>query len=192
MSAAPIPVRSLFAFGGARSGKSLYAQRLVEASGLAPTLIATAQAHDVEMAARIARHAAERGPGWRVIEEPIALADALAREAAPGTIVLVDCATLWLSNLMLREADLASETTRLMDAIARLAGPAVFVSNETGCGIVPANALARAFRDAQGRLNQALAQACDAVVELRAGLPLQLKPLAAPNLRFGSAAPSAS
>ncbi|WP_395667268.1 bifunctional adenosylcobinamide kinase/adenosylcobinamide-phosphate guanylyltransferase [Methylocella sp.] len=178
------PVRSLFVFGGARSGKSGYAQRLAEGCGLAPVLIATAEAHDDEMRARIARHAAARAAFWRLVEEPLALAQALEREASPGAVVLVDCATLWLSNLMLREEDPEAATAGLRAAIARLSGPAIFVSNEVGCGLVPGTALGRAFRDAQGRLNQSLAEACDAAVELRAGLPLQLKPAAAPRLRF--------
>ena len=184
MSSGPPLVRSLFVLGGARSGKSRYAQRLAEGCGLSPVLIATAEAHDDEMRARVARHAAERGPAWRLVEEPLALAEALDREAAAGSIVLVDCATLWLSNLMLRGDSAEAAAARLAEAIARLRGPAIFVSNEVGCGIVPATTLGRAFRDAQGRLNQTLAQACDAVVELRAGLPLQLKPAPLPDLRF--------
>jgi adenosylcobinamide kinase/adenosylcobinamide-phosphate guanylyltransferase len=176
--------KTLLVLGGARSGKSRYAQKLAETSGAAPVLIATAQAHDAEMTARIARHAAERGPDWTLVEEPRALAAALAREARPGRIVVVDCATLWLSNLLLQEADLAAATGDLAKTVARLGGPAIFVSNEVGLGIVPENALARAFRDAQGWLNQALAQACDAVVLMTTGLPLQIKPAEAPKIRF--------
>ncbi len=184
MRRADPPTRSLLVLGGARSGKSRYAQRLAEGSGARPVLIATAQAHDAEMKARIARHAAERGPGWAVVEEPVALAAALDREARRGRIIVVDCATLWLSNLLLREADLAAATDELAQSVARLMGPAIFVSNEVGAGVVPENALARAFRDAQGALNQALAKACDAVVLVSAGLALQLKPAAQPTFRF--------
>jgi adenosylcobinamide kinase/adenosylcobinamide-phosphate guanylyltransferase len=178
------PARSLLVLGGARSGKSRYAQELAESWGASPVLIATAQAHDAEMTARIARHAAARGPGWTLVEEPRALAATLDREARAGRIVVVDCLTLWLSNLLLSKADLAAATDELARSVARLAGPAIFVSNEVGLGIVPENALARAFRDAQGQLNQALANACDAVVLVSAGLPLQLKPAKQPIFRF--------
>ncbi len=176
--------KSLLVLGGARSGKSRFAQRLAETSGARPVLIATAEAHDAEMQARIARHAAERGPDWSLVEEPHALAAALAREARAGRIIVVDCATIWLSNLMLREADLAEASAELAGVAARLAGPAIFVSNEVGGGIVPENALARRFRDAQGFLNQALAQACEAVVLMNAGIATQLKPGEAPEFRF--------
>jgi adenosylcobinamide kinase/adenosylcobinamide-phosphate guanylyltransferase len=176
--------KTLLVLGGARSGKSRYAQKLAETSGLRPALIATAQAHDAEMTARIARHAAERGPDWSLVEEPVALAAALAREARPGRIVVVDCATLWLSNLLLQDADLAQATAKLAGGVARLAGPVIFVSNEVGLGIVPENALARAFRDAQGSLNQALAAACDAAILMSAGIAVQIKPAAEPKVHF--------
>lgn len=179
-----MPTKSLLVLGGARSGKSQYAQKLAEASGRHPILIATAEAHDAEMAARIGRHAAERGPNWAVVEEPVALAGALRREARADRIVVVDCATLWLSNLLLQQADLAGATRELARGVAQLSGPVIFVSNEVGGGIVPENPLARAFRDAQGRLNQALAEACEAVVLISAGLPLQLKPASEPKLHF--------
>ena len=178
------PVRSLLVLGGARSGKSRYAQRLAETSGRLPVLIATAQAHDDEMAQRIARHAADRGPKWALVEEPAALATALRREAREDSILVVDCATLWLSNLLLRGDDLRAATDELVGVIATLAGPVVFVSNEVGLGIVPENALARGFRDAQGWLNQALAEACDAVVLVSAGLVLRLKPASEPTFKF--------
>jgi adenosylcobinamide kinase / adenosylcobinamide-phosphate guanylyltransferase len=176
--------KTLLVLGGARSGKSAYAQRLAEGSGARPVLIATAQAHDAEMRARIARHAAERGPNWSLVEEPRELAAALAREARAGRIVVVDCLTLWLSNLMLVEADLAQASAELAGAVALLAGPAIFVSNEVGGGIVPENALARRFRDAQGSLNQALARACGAVVLMSAGIAIKIKPGEAPQFRF--------
>jgi adenosylcobinamide kinase / adenosylcobinamide-phosphate guanylyltransferase len=178
------PIGSLLVLGGARSGKSRYAQRLAEACGLRPLLIATAQAHDAEMAERIARHAASRDARWALVEEPVALAGALRREARKDRIVVADCATLWLSNLLLKNDDLAAATQDLAQTVAELAGPVIFVSNEAGCGIVPENALARAFRDAQGLLNQALAEACDAVVLVSAGITLQLKPAPEPNFRF--------
>jgi adenosylcobinamide kinase/adenosylcobinamide-phosphate guanylyltransferase len=168
--------KSLLVLGGARSGKSSYAQKYAEASGLQPVLVATAQACDAEMAARIGRHAAERDARWSLVEEPLALAAALRAEARPDRILVVDCVTLWLSNLFLHELDPTAETEALAAAIASLEGTVIFVSNEVGCGIVPDNALARAFRDAQGALNQALAEACDSVVLMAAGLALRLKP----------------
>jgi adenosylcobinamide kinase/adenosylcobinamide-phosphate guanylyltransferase len=167
---------SLLVLGGARSGKSRYAQRHAEASGCRPVLIATAEACDAEMAARIARHAAERDVRWSVIEEPLDVAATLRREAGPERILVVDCITLWLSNLFLRDRDRAAATAGLVETVATLEGPVIFVSNEVGSGIVPDNALARAFRDAQGSLNQALAEACEAVVLITAGIALRLKP----------------
>lgn len=178
------PIGSLLVLGGARSGKSRYAERLAEASRLHPVLIATAQAHDAEMAGRIARHAASRGARWALVEEPVALAGALRREARKDRIVVVDCATLWLSNLLLKNDDLAAATQKLAQSVTVLSGPVIFVSNEVGGGIVPENTLARAFRDAQGLLNQALAEACDAVVLVNAGLALCLKPSPEPKFRF--------
>jgi adenosylcobinamide kinase / adenosylcobinamide-phosphate guanylyltransferase len=179
------PIGSLLVLGGARSGKSRYAQSLAEASGLHLVLIATAEAKDAEMALRIARHAASRDARWTVVvEEPVALAGALRREARKDRIVVVDCATLWLSNLLLKNDNLAAATQELAQTVAGLAGPVIFVSNEAGCGIVPENALARAFRDAQGLLNQALAEACEAVVLVNAGIALCLKPSPEPKFRF--------
>ena len=147
-------------------------------------MIATAEARDAEMAARIARHAAERGANWGLVEEPFALAAALAREAQPGRIVVVDCLTLWLSNLICADADLEAASAALAALVPKLGGPAIFVSNEVGLGIVPENALARRFRDAQGRLNQAMAGACEAVVVMNAGIATQIKPGETPKFRF--------
>jgi adenosylcobinamide kinase / adenosylcobinamide-phosphate guanylyltransferase len=177
-------IGSLLVLGGARSGKSRYAQNLAEASGLRPLLIATAEAHDAEMGERIARHAASRDTRWTLLEEPVALAGALRREARKDRIVVVDCATLWLSNLLLKNDNLSAATQDLAQTVTGLAGPVIFVSNEAGCGIVPENPLARAFRDAQGLLNQALAEACEAVVSVNAGIALCLKPAREPNFRF--------
>jgi adenosylcobinamide kinase/adenosylcobinamide-phosphate guanylyltransferase len=168
--------RSLLVLGGARSGKSRYAQLSAEASGKSPILIATAAGHDTEMADRIARHRAERGPQWRVIEEAIDVGGTLTRETKHDRIVVVDCLTLWLSNLMLREKDTDAATEALALTLGHLAGPVIFISNEVGMGIVPENDLARRFRDAQGRLNQRLASACESVIFIAAGLPLVLKP----------------
>ncbi|MGI8569246.1 MAG: bifunctional adenosylcobinamide kinase/adenosylcobinamide-phosphate guanylyltransferase [Methylocella sp.] len=178
------PISSLLVLGGARSGKSRYAQRLAEASDRHPVLIAMAEAHDAEMALRIARHAALRDARWVLVEEPAALAEALRREARKDRIVVVDCATLWLSNLLLKNDNLATATHELAQSVAGLSGPVIFVSNEVGAGIVPENALARTFRDAQGLLNQALAETCEAVVLLNAGIALCLKPSPEPKFRF--------
>ena len=161
--------------GGARSGKSAYAERLVLESGLTSVYIATATASDGEMGERIAHHRDRRGPGWRTIEEPLALLAALQREALPGRAILVDCLTLWLSNLMFAECDIEAETMSLCSLLAAPAGPIVLVSNEIGMGLVPDNPLGRRFRDAQGRLNQAVAAAIPSVVFVAAGLPLALK-----------------
>ena len=179
-------ISSLLVFGGARSGKSRYAQEMAENAGLEPWLIATAQAFDGEMVDRIARHRAERGSRWHLLEEPLHLAESLAQAAQPGRIVLVDCLTLWLSNLMLAEIDMEGAGAALASAVPRLRSPVIFVSNEVGTGIVPENALARRFRDAQGRLNQTMAQACEAVLMVQAGLPVQLKPGVRPEFRFGT------
>ena len=176
--------RSLLVLGGARSGKSAYAQKLAEASARAPWLIATAEAGDDEMTARIARHAAGRGPRWRLAEEPLALAGALQATCAENRVVVVDCVTFWLSNLILAGRNAEAEIARLTAALPGLGGPAIFVSNEVGLGVVPDNALARDFRDAQGRANQALAEACAAVVHVTAGLPRLLKPAPRPDIGF--------
>jgi adenosylcobinamide kinase / adenosylcobinamide-phosphate guanylyltransferase len=164
--------------GGARSGKSRYAEALL-AGATAAVYLATAEARDAEMAARIERHracrAGQSATAWQTIEEPLALAARLAEIARPDRPILVDCLTLWLSNLMLAGRDAAAETAALVGAVPSLAGPLVLVANEVGLGIVPDNALARDFRDHAGMLNQAVAAAADRVVFLAAGLPLVLK-----------------
>jgi adenosylcobinamide kinase/adenosylcobinamide-phosphate guanylyltransferase len=178
--------------GGARSGKSRFAQGEAEACGLPVTLIAAAQALDAEMAARIARHRAGRAERWRTVEEPLDLVEALAREAAPGQAVVVDCLTLWLSNLMQAGRDPDRECERLAAALAVLSGEVWLVSNEVGLGLVPDNPLGRAFRDAQGWLNQRLAAFCPRVVLIAAGLPLVLKnerPAPAPLFDLSARAP---
>ena len=166
--------RVTLVLGGARSGKSRYAESIV--MGLPPPWIyvATAEPLDDEMLARIAEHRARRGSDWRSIEAPRDLAGVLSHNPA-GTAVLVDCLTLWLSNLMLAGADVDAETARLDGVLARSATPVVLVSNDVGSGIVPDNALARRFRDAQGRLNQWVAARADRVVLVVAGLPLVVK-----------------
>jgi len=160
--------------GGARSGKSAHAERLARGSGLRLRYIATATVWDDEMADRIARHQQDRGEGWETTEAPVDLAPALAA-AGPDSVTLIDCATLWLTNVMLGGHDLAQATQGLLAALAACSGPVIVVSNEVGWGIVPENALARAFRDEQGRLNQRLAAQAGLVVTVIAGLPLALK-----------------
>ncbi|MEM8787269.1 MAG: bifunctional adenosylcobinamide kinase/adenosylcobinamide-phosphate guanylyltransferase [Pseudomonadota bacterium] len=159
--------------GGARSGKSGHAQALAEAAAPERLYIATAEPGDAEMAARIAAHRAERGPGWRTAEAPLDVTAALA--TAADAAVLVDCLTLWLSNLMAAEQDAPAQTETLLQAVADAAVPVVMVSNEIGLGLVPDTRLGRRFRDAQGRLNQRVAQAAGRVVFVAAGLPLTLK-----------------
>lgn len=177
--------RTVLVTGGARSGKSLHAEGLVRASAREPVYVATCAAFDAEMTARIDRHREQRGPGWITIEEPRDIAAVIAREAGPARAVLVDCLTLWLSNLLFAEADIPAETDRLADALRASAGPVVLVTNEVGSGIVPENALARRFRDEQGRLNRHIAEIADAVVLVAAGLPLVLKPAPAqPEIRL--------
>jgi adenosylcobinamide kinase/adenosylcobinamide-phosphate guanylyltransferase len=175
MSAAASPPICDFVFGGARSGKTALALERAEASGLDPVMVATAEALDAEMGARIAAHRAERGPRWTTIEEARDLAGALDRAAGAGRIVVVDCLTLWLSNLMAADADIDGEIDRLCEALAGLAGPVILVSNEVGLGIVPENALARRFRDHQGRLNRRVAAVAARVTFVAAGLALVMK-----------------
>jgi adenosylcobinamide kinase/adenosylcobinamide-phosphate guanylyltransferase len=168
--------RAILVTGGARSGKSRFAELLAADSGLEKVYVATGAAHDGEMAERIALHRDRRGNCWRTVEEPLDLCGALRRDCAEDRVVLVDCLTLWLSNLMFSEKDIAAESARLCAVLSTLSGPCIFVSNEVGMGIVPENSLSRAFRDAQGRLNQDMAQVCGKVVFVAAGLPILLKP----------------
>lgn len=161
--------------GGARSGKSAFAERLIGEMNLTKVYLATATAGDDEMQARIAHHRRQRGEGWITVEEPLALVDTLTRESTIGRVVLVDCLTLWLSNLMMAERDPEVEAKRLVRFLDVSRYPIVFVSNEVGLGLVPETPIGRAFRDAQGRLNQILAAAVNNVVFVAAGLPLWLK-----------------
>ena len=184
MEATVIAARSLLVLGGARSGKSAYAQRLAEDAAAERLYLATAEAGDADMAARIARHQADRGAGWRTREEPLAIAEALCDEARPGRAILLDCLTLWISNLMFAGRGVEAEIALLTQAISALEGPAVIVSNEVGLGLVPETKLGRDFRDAQGRANREVARACDAVVQVAAGLPTLIKPAPPPALRL--------
>jgi adenosylcobinamide kinase/adenosylcobinamide-phosphate guanylyltransferase len=160
--------------GGARSGKSVRAEARVKAFAGRPVYIATAEALDAEMRERIGRHRARRGSEWLERETPLELAGALG-ETDGGGPRLVDCLTLWLSNLMHAERDWSKETTRLSDALRAQKSPVVLVTNEVGLGIVPDNALARRFRDAAGIMNQMVAAAADEVEFVVAGLPMRVK-----------------
>lgn len=166
---------SLLVIGGARSGKSRYAQARAEATGRPPLFIATAQAFDAEMRDRITRHQADRGPQWETVEAPRDLPRAIAAHDAPGRVLLVDCLTLWVSNLLLAGDDIPAATDALIAALAAVKGQVMLVSNEVGWGIVPDNALARRFRDEAGFVNQRVAAAADEVHLIVAGLPLRLK-----------------
>jgi len=166
---------SLFVLGGARSGKSRYAQNRAEMLGMARTYIATAQAFDNEMRDRIARHQADRETGWDTIEEAIDLPQAISANSASDRVLVVDCLTLWTTNLLLAEHDITAATGKLIDAVCAATGPVILVANEVGQGIVPDNALARRFRDEAGLVNQRVAAAVDEVQLLIAGLPMKLK-----------------
>ena len=162
--------------GGARSGKSRLAQARAEADGQAALVyVATGEARDAEMGERIARHRADRGARWRAVEVPIDLPEVVSRERGPGRVVLVDCLTLWLSNLLLSEHDVPAATARLLDALPVGGGTVLLVSNEVGLGIVPDNALARRFRDEAGRLHQSVAAVADEVLFVAAGLSIRMK-----------------
>jgi adenosylcobinamide kinase / adenosylcobinamide-phosphate guanylyltransferase len=169
----PLPAVTLV-LGGARSGKSVYAERLIAERGRG-LYLATAEALDGEMTERIRLHRARRGDDWETVEEPLDLPGVLAAHAAAARPILVDCLTLWLGNLMGAERDVDNATAALLAVLARPAGPVVLVSNEVGLGIVPATPLGRAFRDHAGRLNQAVAAIAGRVVFVAAGLPFILK-----------------
>lgn len=170
----PLPNLTLI-LGGAASGKSAFAESLVLQGGKErPVYIATAQIFDDEMAQKVARHREMRGAGWQTIEEPLDLASALAK-AQDGRPVLVDCATLWLTNVILGDHDIKAHSAALITALKLRNGPVVVVSNEVGQGIVPDNALSRKFRNAQGQLNQRIGAEANLVIAVMAGLPLVLK-----------------
>jgi len=172
--------------GGARSGKSSLALERAKASGMEVIFIATATAGDAEMADRINRHRAERPAHWALVEESVALADVLLKQASPQHFLLVDCLTLWLSNLLGNEEfdpqQFHTQRTALLQTIPKLPGQIIFVSNEVGLGITPLGEISRRFVDEAGRLHQELASLCDRVTFVAAGLPLTLKPQAAEKM----------
>ncbi len=175
-------------FGGARSGKSAYAEQLATTSGKEVIYVATAHAGDGEMSARIAQHRIRRDPAWKTMEEPISLGALIERESGPERVILIDCLTLWLSNLLFSEnrefpevgevpapACFHEERAQLLAALEQAKGNVILVSNEVGMGIVPQGAVSRWFVDESGRLNQAVAARCQRVAWVAAGLPLYLK-----------------
>jgi adenosylcobinamide kinase/adenosylcobinamide-phosphate guanylyltransferase len=174
--------------GGARSGKSTHAEALAAACGKNVTYVATAQVHDVEMSARIALHRQQRNQQWTTVEEPLALGDVIERCSTPDSVILVDCLTLWLSNLLFSEATdfpeigviaapacFHEQRARFIHALRHAQGDVILVSNEVGAGIVPTGAVSRWFVDEAGRLHQELAALCEQVLLIVAGLPLKLK-----------------
>jgi len=167
--------RAVFVLGGARSGKSAFAESLISGLGLERHYVATGRAWDDEMRARIAQHRADRGDSWRTHEEPIDLVAQLAAIDAEGRAVLVDCLTLWVTNLMMAERDMMSEFTALTKFLLKAQSRLILVSNEVGLGIVPENRMARDFRDHAGRLHQMVAAASAEVYLIAAGLPLKMK-----------------
>ena len=163
---------TLLVLGGARSGKSRYAESLAKGQKF---YVATAEASDEEMDQRIEAHRQQRGQGWETIEVPLDLVGALQTIDGKGRFILIDCLTIWLSNLMIVKLDIRAEIEMLCDGLKKTKARVVLVSNEVGMGIVPANATARAFRDEQGYLNQRVAEIADDVVFMTAGLPMVLK-----------------
>lgn len=171
--------KSILITGGARSGKSRFAETLVSGQGASLVYIATAEAFDAEMEARIAAHLARRGAEWTTVTAPLDLVGALTDSDASGPR-LVDCLTLWLSNMMHEGRDIDAEVDALAHACAAQQAPVTFVTNEVGAGIVPENALARRYRDAAGSMNQKLAAAVDEVYLVVSGCPLRIKPFDTP------------
>ena len=164
-----------FVLGGARSGKSSLAERYAQKCGLPVTYIATAEAKDEEMAARITHHQKQRPVHWQLVEAPTELAQAITRHSAENNCILIDCLTLWLTNLLCQEIDIEDAKARLIGAITGAPGKIILVSNEVGHGIVPMGELSRSFIDQAGWLHQEVAKCCDRVDFIMAGLPLTLK-----------------
>jgi len=164
-----------FVLGGARSGKSKFAEDLVLKSGLKPVYIATGRALDDEMVSRIESHQDRRGDKWQTVEEPLALVDAMRQASYPSRMLLVDCLTLWITNLMMAEANTIKECAGLVRFLKEAEVPIVLVSNETGQGVIPMDKMAREFSDLAGSVHQEVAAVCDNVYTVTAGLPLKLK-----------------
>ena len=161
--------------GGARSGKSSFAEKLALKSEKKPFYIATAEARDDEMVRRINQHQSRRDERWLTIEEPLKIDEIIDQRAHPENILVVDCLTLWLSNIMCRDNNVMTHIIGLVSCLENIKGPIIFVANEVGLGIVPENDLARAFRDEAGRLNKAVASVASDVIFMAAGLPMAMK-----------------
>ncbi len=164
-----------FVLGGARSGKSSFAEKFTASLGLDKIYIATSQIFDDEMQDRVAKHQIDRGADWHTVEEPLALSETLLRESKSDNAILVDCLTLWVTNLMMADQDIDALGDELAAVLLQMSGPVILVSNEVGQGIVPDNAMARAFRDHAGRLHQKIAEVSGEVYFVTAGLPQKLK-----------------
>ena len=172
-------VKKILVTGGCRSGKSGHALALAEAMGSKRIFVATCVPHDDEMRDRVARHQRDRSEAWHTLEIPVALADAVDTHSASADVMLIDCLTLWLSNLLMETEDVGeirAHIDRLAQAVKQAPGSVVLVSNEVGAGIVPENRIARLYRDLAGWTNQAMAAACDRVVWTVAGIPVTIKP----------------
>lgn len=169
------PTGAVLVLGGARSGKSAFAERLVIKTGLSRHYVATGRAWDEEMRERIIRHQADRGEGWQTHEEPVDLVERLKALDAAANVILVDCLTLWVTNLMMEERIMTDEFARLAAFVPGAKAKLVLVSNEVGLGIVPDNRMAREFRDHAGRLHQVIAAMASEVYFVAAGLPLKMK-----------------
>ena len=168
--------RIRFVLGGARSGKSAYAESLALKSGGDLVYIATAEIFDEEMEARIDLHRQRRGPEWKLVEAPVDLPQAIRASDGENTVILVDCLSVWTTNLLIHDQDIAQSRDALLETLRDCHGSLVLVASETGLGIVPDNALSRRFRDANGLLNQAVAAVADEVFFMTAGLALRIKP----------------
>ena len=172
-------MRTTLVIGGCRSGKSSHALHLADRMGKAGKIfLATCIPRDDEMNQRVSRHKAERGPGWTAVETPVFLSEAIQNIGPDADVLLVDCLTLWVSNLMMEHADpdaITDHTRRLIESLAAAACPVILVTNEVGAGIVPDNPLARSFRDAVGQVNQQIAARADQVIWMVAGIPVKIK-----------------
>ena len=165
-----------FVLGGARSGKSAHAEGLAESVGNAPIYIATAEIFDSEMESRIALHRERRGPHWQLVEAPVDLPQAITAADTQDSVILVDCLSVWITNILVHDQDTDAATERLVETLSSCSGTVILVASETGLGIVPENKLSRRFRDANGRLNQAIAALADEVFFVAAGIALRIKP----------------
>lgn len=179
-----VKCKSILILGGARSGKSKFAEKLVLESSKSPVYLATAQPLDKEMESRIDSHKKRRNSKWQTIEESIGIVDVMAKHSTSENIILVDCLTLWLSNLMQEDSNIGDVSARLISIIPQLPGKVVFVSNEVGMGIVPDNRISRSFRDQSGNLNKKMAEICDVVYFIAASQPILLKPNLQPEIKL--------